>query len=149
MLFICIAQVFIPLSNRRCGLGVMAHAPRTWAASSLQVSSPVPLSMLVMAMTSLVLPTSGSLLLWTRVITLTFIWHDNSRTFKNMLRTTGHIWREPVSMPIKSFCELFIFKSLRINITCSCFLQNIHVTIEMLSSRHHQIVVQPFTNTSR
>ena len=73
---------------------------------------------------------------------------DDSTT-NSLLRTTGHVWREPVSTPVKSFYELFIFKSLRLNITCSCFLQNTHVTIEMLSSRHHRIVVQPFTNTSR
>ena len=65
-----------------------------------------------------------------------------------MLRTTGHDLREPMNMPLKSFYHLFIFESLRLNITCSCFLQNTHVTIELLSSRHHRIVVQPFTNTS-
>ena len=65
-----------------------------------------------------------------------------------MLRTTGHDLREPMNMPVKSFYDLFIFESLRLNITCSCFLQNTHVTIELLSSRHHRIVVQPFTNTS-
>ena len=40
MLFECIAQVFAPLSNRRCGLGVMAHAPKTWAA--ILVAGPFP-----------------------------------------------------------------------------------------------------------
>ena len=46
-------------------------------SSSLQMNPLVPLSMLVTAMTSLILPCSGSLLLWARLITLTFIWHDN------------------------------------------------------------------------
>ena len=114
----------------------------------LRVNSPVPLSTLVMAMTSLILPSSGSLLSWTWVITLTFIRHDNSRTFKNMLKTTGHDLREPMNTPINSFYKLFIFKSLGLNITCSCFLLNTHVIIELLSSCHHRIVVQPFTNTS-
>ena len=117
--------------------------------SSLRVNSPVPLSTLVTAMVSLILPSSGSLLSWTRVIALTFIRHDNSETFKILLRTTGHDLRELMNMPVNSFYEVFNFKSLRLNITCSCFLQNTHVTIELLSSRHRRIVVQPFTNTSR
>ena len=66
-----------------------------------------------------------------------------------MLRTTGHDLCEPMNTPVNSFYELFIFKSLRLHITCSCFLQNPHVTIELLSLRHHRVVVQPFTNTSR
>ena len=32
MLSECIAQEFAPLSNCRCGLGVVAHTPQPWAA---------------------------------------------------------------------------------------------------------------------
>ena len=116
--------------------------------SALQVSSLVPLSTLVPAMTSLVLPSPGTLLSLARAIAFTFIRHGNSRTSKIMLRTTNHVWREPVSTPIISFYKLFNFKSLRLDVTCSRLVQNTHVIIGMLGSRHQRAVAWPLTSTS-
>ena len=70
-------------------------------------------------MASLVLPSPDALLSLARVITFPFIRHGNTRTFKIMLRTTSHVWREPVNTPVISFYEPFTFKSLRLDVTCS------------------------------
>ena len=62
--------------------------------STLRVGTVVPLPTLASSMASLVLPAFCSLFTLPRVIPVTFIRHDNSgitRTFKIMLRTTGHV----------------------------------------------------------